>query len=313
MQKVANESEISWTDSTWNPWIGCTKVGPGCDGCYAERDNALRKWVPGWGVGQPRHRTKTWGDPLKWNDAAPFFFQVHKRRQRVFTASLADFLDNEVPDEWHADAWAVVRQCTDLELYIVTKRISNFEKMKPADWCEALYRHVVLIITVVNQDEADRDVPRLLAIKARYPWLRVGLSIEPMLGPIDLDAIYLRIEGHAQWLDWVIGGGESGSDKETLRTRPVAPTHPGWLRLLRDQCAAAGVPFHLKQWGEYGPVEHHHPGAELVGYDPEIAEHDCAFNTATAEFMARVGKRKAGRLLDGVAHDGFPAAETIRL
>jgi protein gp37 len=98
---VAETSGISWTDATFNPWIGCTKVSPACDNCYAERDNARRKWVDGWGAGVPRRRTKSWGDPLRWNRKAA----AEGATLRVFCASLADIFDNEVPEEWRDDLW----------------------------------------------------------------------------------------------------------------------------------------------------------------------------------------------------------------
>ena len=107
---MAEVSEISWTDATFNPWIGCTKVSPACDHCYAERDNGRRGWVAGWGPGVPRRRTKTWGDPLKWNRKAT----ESGLRPRVFCASLADVFDNEVPQAWREDLWALLRATPNL-------------------------------------------------------------------------------------------------------------------------------------------------------------------------------------------------------
>ncbi len=119
-----------------------------------------------------------------------------------------------------------------------------------------------------------------------------------MLGPVDLVAADHATAKQLSTLHWVICGGESGSQ--------ARPMHPAWARSLRDQCAAAGVPFFLKQWGEWAPSDDER--AEMVGIDPEVAEHDCAFNVGEAESMKRVGKGKAGRLLDGVEHNGFPEA-----
>lgn len=325
---VAENSEISWTDATYNPWIGCTKVGPGCDNCYAERDFDLRKGRVKWGPGNPRSRTKTERQPHAWNNAHPDFFAENGRRRRVFSASLADIFDNEVPTAWRADFWNTIAETPCLEWYIVTKRISNVEKMLPTPWAQDLFGHIVLLVTVVNQDEADRDVPRLLALKANYPWLRVGLSIEPMLGPMQIERHLKRwTEFEVDFrtvfpdadapppprkvprVDWIICGGESGPH--------ARPMHPDWARSLRDQCAEAGVAFHHKQNGEFAP-------GEIAGeyLDPEKPAKGMSW-TGTLEGwhetwsepdghiedepdVYRIGKKRAGRKLDGVEHNGFP-------
>lgn len=314
---MAEASEISWTDATYNPWIGCTKVGPGCDHCYAERDFDLRKGRVKWGAGNPRSRTKTERQPHTWNNAHAEWFAEHGRKRRVFAASLADIFDNEVPANWRHDFWNTVAQTPLLEWYIVTKRVSNVERMLPDWWNEEQFRHVVLIVTVVNQDEANRDIPRLLAIKSKFPWLRVGLSIEPMLGPIDLRSlnpggvqILDALDGvsanphYAAWphLDWVICGGESGPH--------ARPMHPAWLRSLRDQCAAAGVPFHFKQFGEWAPVTEigfeDGRGVEAFTFQSDLSVETYGGAVPFGTEVRRVGKRAAGRSIDGKEHDGFP-------
>jgi protein gp37 len=320
---MGETSAISWTDATQNFWIGCTKVGPGCDHCYAERDFDLRKGVAKWGAGNPRHRTKTWGNPRKWQRAHEAFFSEHGRPRRVFAQSLSDFFDNEIDPSWRAEAWDVVRDCGDLEWYIVTKRIGNVAKMLPPDWSDFNYRHIVLIITVVNQEEADREIPKLLALKAANPWLRVGLSIEPMLGPINLRPIRCRnfvcgtdeaaslyaLDGTYQipgshWsqdfvkLDWVICGGESGPN--------ARPMHPDWAHDLMKQCAATGVPFHFKQWGEWIDFE---DAINLDGVEASTVKlWSGTFGDGVQ--MALVGKKRAGRLLDGIEHNQFPEPRT---
>src|ERR1700676_906243 len=124
---MAEKTGISWADCTQNFWIGCTRVSPACDFCYAARDNERRGWVPGWGSGVPRHRTKTWGEPLKWNRKAA----LTGYRPRVFCSSLSDFFDNEVDPQWRVEAWAVIRATTNLRWMILTKRIGNARKMLP--------------------------------------------------------------------------------------------------------------------------------------------------------------------------------------
>jgi hypothetical protein len=183
--------------------------------------------------------------------------------------------------------------------------------MKPDDWCEKEYRYVVLIITVCTQEEYDRDGPRLKAIKLAYPWLRVGLSVEPMLGPMDLGFDFSS--GGKPWLDWIICGGESGPD--------ARPMHPDWPTSLHAQCHVAGVPYHFKQWGVWAP---HKPAAGGdLGCDVRrghvtivhpTGEDDVSVSRRTggrntipgSRYMARVGVKASGRKLRGIEHNGFP-------
>lgn len=218
---MAEVSEISWTDATFNPWIGCTKVSPACDRCYAARDNERRAWVPGWGAGVPRRRTKTWGDPLKWNRKAA----QTGYRPRVFCASLADVFDNEVDQAWRDDLWQLLRETPNLRWILLTKRIGNAAKMLPPDWP---FQNAGLMSTLENQTVWDRDYPKLAALPAAWH----GVSAEPLLGPIDI--------GDAR-PDWIITGGESGPGFRPLDMDAV--------RSLRDQCARNGVTFHHKQNG----------------------------------------------------------------
>jgi protein gp37 len=220
---MAEQSDISWTDGTFNPWIGCTRVSPGCDHCYAARDNERRKWVSAWGA--ERRRTKTWGDPLRWNRKAA----ETGYRPRIFCASLADVFDNEVPQGWRDDLWQLLRDTPNLRWMLLTKRIGNAAKMLPPDWP---FQHVGLMATMVNQEEYDRDRLKLSALPA--PWR--GISAEPLLGRIILDHKDAR-----ENLSWVITGGESGPSFRPLDMRAV--------RYLRDQCRDLGIAFHHKQNG----------------------------------------------------------------
>lgn len=298
---MSENSKIEWTDHTFNPWEGCQKVGPGCDHCYAETRNA--RFAGGtainWGPGAPRRRMSVanWRKPLQWNKQHAEFFAQHGRRQRVFCASLADVFDNAVDPAWRRDLFDLIELTPNLNWLLLTKRIGNvFEMVARArshDWL-AGRDNVWLGATIVNQEEAERDIPKLLAVPARVRFL----SMEPLLG-----AVYLRnipIGNHhddlgfprdytvfdplhsiaRKRIDWVIVGGESGPG--------ARPMHPDWARNLRDQCVAAGVPFLFKQWGEWAPS---------------------AANAGVGDgLMTRVGKKVAGRVLDGVQHDGFPGA-----
>lgn len=218
---MAEQSEISWTDATYNPWIGCTRVSPACDNCYAARDNNFRHWVEGWGAGVPRHRTKTAKDVRRWNREAA----ASGRPLRVFCASLADVFDNEVEQSWRDDLWQLLRETPSLRWILLTKRIGNAPKMLPPDWP---YPHVGLMATLENQTVWDRDYRKLTAVPATWH----GVSAEPLLGRIDI--------GDAR-PDWLITGGESGPGFRALDMDAV--------RHLRDQCAQNGIAFHHKQNG----------------------------------------------------------------
>lgn len=230
---MAEQSAISWTDATFNPWIGCRRISPACDHCYAARDNERRKWVRGadgkaaWD-GPERKRTKTWGAPLLWNRKAA----ASGIPLKVFCASLADVFDNEAPDEWRADLWALIDQTPNLRWILLTKRIGNAAKMLPPDWLRAPRPHVGFMATLVTQEEWDRDYPKLAQLPARWR----GVSAEPLLGRIDIGV--LRREKR---LDWIITGGESGPGFRPLDLDAV--------RFMRDQCAAYGITFHHKQNG----------------------------------------------------------------
>jgi protein gp37 len=314
---MAENTGIEWADHTFNPWIGCTKVGPGCDHCYAEARMDTRLHRVQWGAGQPRQRTKTWGDPLRWNKQHEAFFAEHGRRQRVFCASLADVFDNEAPPAWRAELFALIACTPHLDWLLLTKRIGNVRAMieAPGMQKDGLPPNVWLGATVVNQIEADRDVPKLLAVPVRVRFL----SIEPMLGPIDLTGEWLTAKLGAypfkmlppehrtklvDLLDWVIVGGESGPG--------ARPMHPDWARSLRDQCEAAGVPFLFKQWGEFFPDPDDDRGVRPIGLTRagKLLTDNTAFNAhaGDAELMFRVGKKAAGRQLDGRTHDEFPKA-----
>jgi protein gp37 len=334
---MSDRSAIEWTDATVNFWWGCTKVGPGCDHCYAETW-ARRTGGRHWGVGVPRRKIKSAAALLhrldngysEWQadaacaigNARAFGLPVPTigHRRRVFIQSMSDLFDLEVPLDWFHEGWDLIERCDRLELQIVTKRISVVEKRLAAIGRTTWPTHAGLIVTVVNQAEADRDIPRLLDLKARLgiPW--VGLSCEPLLGPIDLNGWHSPDCGRPDdvsrayavseaRLDWVIVGGESGSN--------ARPMHPAWARSLRDQCAAAAVPFFFKQWGEWADLHSVH-GAPLAAFNLDQGVYgewhgagdfvrQCACGSGHGT-MLRVGKKAAGRLLDGVTHSEFPSA-----
>lgn len=305
---MGETSAIEWTDATVNFWWGCTKVGPGCDHCYAE--GMANRFGTSWGQGMPRRKIAS---------AAKTLEKLNRQGGKwVFIQSMSDLFDNEVPGAWFDEAWMHIHNATNCRIQIVTKRVSRVEKAIAESGPPIWPAHAGLMITVVNQAEADRDIPRLLALKAKLgiPW--VGLSMEPLLGPVDLTRVrfsdiatvdvLLGLDPETgrmgPCLDWVIVGGESGP-----KARPM---HPDWARDIREQCQAAGVPFFFKQWGEWHPGDG--IGEELDGRafgcfnDAGRWVHPCSqdFANAGRAIMFRLGKTRAGRLLDRVEWNQFP-------
>ncbi|MFM0432313.1 phage Gp37/Gp68 family protein [Paraburkholderia aspalathi] len=359
---MSENSSIEWTDNTFNPFIGCTKVSPGCDNCYAEQMMDTRLHRVRWGAGQPRVRTSAanWREPLRWNARHAEFFARHGRCERVFCASLADVFDNEVPVAWRVDLLDLIRRTPRLDWLVLTKRVGNVMRMlqevhdeglrtpvtdddrATKQWLRAWLDgsppvNVWLGATIVNQEEANRDIPKLLSVPARV----LFLSMEPLLGPVSLrwlaawpenapgttaqkpGGLTNHLDGLRR-LDWVIVGGESGHS--------ARPMHPDWPRALRDQCAHAGVAFLYKQHGEWAPAPwkleretgetddaykaRSEAGAATHGISPtgtlsEFSHRPWSVERATEATpgwaaIRRAGKKAAGRMLDGVTHDEFP-------
>ena len=334
---------IEWADHTFNPWVGCTKVSPACDHCYAENLMSSRMHVVQWGTGQPRKRTsaRTWNDPLRWNAEA----ERLGVRYRVFCASLADVFDNEVPLQWRQDLFELIGRTLHLDWLLLTKRIGNAKTMM-ADALSAFpsanrdgmiwpLPNVWLGATICDQTEADRDVPKLLDT----PAARRFVSLEPLLGPVNLNGIGrytsgwrnidalrgIDTHGHlamspsqcssmvssvigAPKLDWVIVGGESGAH--------ARPMHPEWVRALRDQCVDAGVPFLFKQHGEWLATEFCDDDMAMIPSKKTVYVcRDGSFHDGSNgvnffggdQETAWVGKKGAGRVLDGRTWDEVPA------
>jgi protein gp37 len=326
---MAENSKIEWCHHTFNPWRGCTKVSPGCAHCYAETLSRRNPAVLGeWGPGRPRVKASAamWRQPLKWNEAenwkkVSYAEFVRNERPRVFCASLADWLDDEVPIEWLAELLGLIHQTPNLNWLLLTKRPQNWaprirQVLQWAQYDEAVHgwlsdwRHSSKIpaniwmgTSVEDQTRANERIPALLAIPARVRFL----SCEPLLGPVNLRQWLPLSTQPADGLlgagiQWIIAGGESGPD--------ARPMHPDWARSLRDQCGAAGVPFLFNQWGEYAPTALAYP--IMSPHAPPAEPNDIAFtpvnqNGRQVPFPVHwVGKKKAGRTLDGQIHNEFP-------
>ncbi|CAE6899773.1 MULTISPECIES: phage Gp37/Gp68 family protein [Burkholderiaceae] len=293
---MSENSTIEWTDHTFNTHWGCSKIGPGCDRCYAEA--LAKRFGYGWGDDAPKREfgESHWQDLIRWDRKAA----SEGVRRRVFTNSMSDLFDKFAPVGVRERHWSYVTRTPNLDHLLLTKRIGNVARMVPPAWLEpgGWPSNVWLGATIVNQEEADRDIPKLLAVPAAKRFL----SMEPLLGPVSLrwlaawpenaprcaqnpTGVTNHLDGLRR-LDWVIVGGESASG--------ARPMHPEWARSIRDQCAAADVPFMFKQNGEWVSV------SEIAG----AGEHYRFPDGAT---VRRVGKKAAGRMLDGVTHDEFPA------
>lgn len=335
---MGENTKIEWADHTFNPWTGCTKVSPGCDHCYAE-GWSKRSGLVEWGPHGSRRRTSpaNWRKPLKWDAEA----KAAGVRKRVFCASLADVFDNHgsIASGWRGDLWHLIARTTNLDWLLLTKRPQNIAKTLPdcygaPAWGDG-WANVWLGTTVENQAEADRRIPHLLSVPASVRFL----SCEPLLGPLDLTpylwgradpcpdcqmdadcdcgALPRHMLGGEPDLAWAICGGESGHG--------ARPMHPDWARDLRDQFRDAGVPFFFKQWGEWMPWEmgaapmwnaqngesedRHLLFPADMDVDPKWDDglaHYHPGDTGHAAFQ-RVGKARAGRLLDGREWNEVPA------
>lgn len=335
---MADKTHIEWTDATWNPITGCSVVSPGCTNCYAMKLAGTRlqhhqsraglttmsKAGPVW-TGEVRFNEQWLDQPLRW-----------KKPRMIFVCAHGDLFHDDVPDEWIDKVFAVMALCPRHTFQVLTKRPDRMREYLSGDrfadghaserigyaamelagyheegdgtrapsWPvdhtiisglihgptpnikEVVFKrpdmwplpNVWLGVSAEDQARADERIPLLLDSPAAVRWI----SAEPLLGGINMQPWLDR-------LDWVVAGGESGSN--------ARPMHPDWARSLRDQCAAAGVAFHFKQWGEWVSV------SEVEGDGPHHKFPDGAT-------VRRIGKKAAGRHLDGVTHDAYPRVPT---
>lgn len=333
---MADNTKIEWTEATWNPVTGCSVATPGCTNCYAMKLAGTRlahhwsrkgltrdtKAGPVW-TGEVRFNEEWLTQPLKW-----------KRPRMIFVCAHGDLFHESVPDEWIDQVFAIMALASHHTFQVLTKRADRMRKYfrESTDWRARIggllndlkastlwngnvyqgwqnlhgrpdgLHNVWLGVSVEDQARADQRIPDLLATPAAIRWL----SCEPLLGPVNLygtsddrKQIWNWLNGetgtmypdgpdfdYGPRIDWVVVGGESGAD--------ARPMHPDWARSLRDQCQDADVPFFFKQWGLRFPVGQ-------TRADGTIQE-----ETVQGGF-ANLHKSYAGRLLDGVLHQGFPA------
>jgi protein gp37 len=226
---MAEETKIAWCDSTFSPWIGCTKIGPGCDNCYAAAGDHRFTGGAHWGASAPRRVTSEayWRKPLQWDKKA----NVAGVPWRVFCASQADVFDNEADTAVRASLFELIKLTPNLTWLLLTKRVGNVKAMLPPDWGIG-YPNVWLGITVVTQEEAERDIRKLEHIPARVRWL----SIEPQLERIFMGALM-------QHINWVVCGGESAQFGKCRKF------DVDWARELMYDTHSWEQPFFMKQLG----------------------------------------------------------------
>ena len=299
------DSKIEWTHATFNPWIGCTKVSPGCANCYAEAQAKFRGWAK-WGPGGKRKikAESGWGEPLKWECQA----SESGERLRVFCALLADvFEDRPELDAPRERLFDLILATPHLDWLLLTKRPNAMADYLCGDtmlgsriphaWGDG-WPNVWLGTSVEDQERVKERIPVLLSIPGIVHWL----SMEPLLGPVALrDYLYfLRDARSKPWpgggrVSWVVVGGESGPH--------ARPMHPSWVRSIQNECDAARAAFFFKQWGEYGP--------DQIGPVRHMSVHSLIPMDEPAA-MFKVGKKAAGRMLDGREWSEFPRAHTKR-
>jgi len=227
---MGKQTEIEWTDSTWNPWTGCIKVSAGCKFCYMYREQSHYGNDP---TIIKRTSKTTFNAPLRW-----------KNPGKVFTCSWSDFFIDQA-DEWRNDAWAIIKQTPHLIYQILTKRPENIASRLPADWGTGGWANVWLGVTIENRDCLNR-ANTLAAIPARVRFI----SYEPALELVDFSDVLPNF-------DWLISGGESGSNPR--------PALPHWFSLVRMMCAQYGVAYFHKQNGGKTKINGAYGGNELNG------------------------------------------------
>lgn len=312
-------TKIEWAHETINPVIGCSHSGsPGCNNCYAEKFAARMAPNPK----APREYQNVVANG-KWNGQTAFvksalekMLRIPGKGKRVFVGSMTDTFHDDVPFGW-IDRIMVAVALQPLHTFLLlTKRPARMREyfsrgldlglLAAANYDNPL-SNLWLGVSVCNQEEADAKIPLLLKIPAS----KYFVSIEPMLGPISLFTyLFGSMRGGIELpdkLNWVIVGGETGPG--------ARPMHPSWVRSIRDQCQASGVPFFFKSWGKWCPRSNHPiiNGLSASQLDMDCTKWECVRLTAQGKngwslenvnggedvYMQRVGKQLAGHLLDG--------------
>ena len=290
---MGDKSRIAWTEATWNPITGCARVSPACDNCYAV---GMSKRLDSMGVeryagvvegndwsGLIRMHPEALDQPIRW-----------KRPRMIFPCSMSDIFHHDVPWEFIDRMFEVMTKHAPHHVYTILTKRPQRPALLAHNWSPD-WKNLWFGFTGENQKFFDLRWGFARVIPASVLWV----SIEPMLGPIELPSDFLERGNRA----WVVVGGESGKD--------ARPMHPDWVRSLLRQCQEAGVPFLFKQWGEWIPeqccdlpvaaIEREEKLETLFGRVPNwlhIGDLKCSW--------FQVGKKKAGHLLDGEEYLEFP-------
>lgn len=311
------KSKIDWTEKVWNPVTGCSKVSQGCKNCYAEAI-ANRFWgKQTWYEFDTKHgsitRQRRFTDVMCHEDrlSQPIHW---KKPARIFVNSMSDLFHEDVPFDFVDEVLRIIAVCPQHTFQILTKRPNRMKQyIEQSEYAENIekVKNVWLGVSVEDQKTADERIPVLLRTSSYVRWL----SVEPMLGPVNLDKYDDEYEIH--WLtgldkeypeeginmkiDWVVVGGESGPN--------ARPMHPDWVRSIRDQCKAADVPFFFKQWGTWiGSYDAGYRSSESGYYNNGMGDNWVRhyFRFPDGQGMVKTGKKKAGYLLDGKQYREYP-------
>ena len=325
---MADGTKIEWSDATWNVITGCSVVSPGCTNCYAMRlagtrmkNHPSRKGLtraskagPVW-TGGIRFNEQWLDQPVRW-----------KRPRMIFVCAHGDLFAEGVTDDMIDRVFAVMALCPQHIFQVLTKRPERmlaYIETDPGDRINSVAgtmmhwddmpddaqwpaRNIWLGVSVEDQKRANERAPYMWSLSGAG-WM-TWVSYEPALGPVDW--------GSWEFIDWMVSGGESGPG--------ARPSHPDWHRETRDWCAFYDIPYHFKQWGDWYPVNRSELNeyGEWLGGGPEpiirsvdgtdecgyYCDEDHGHIDHRAHFMKRIGKKAAGRMLDGRIHDGFPEA-----
>lgn len=300
---MADKTGIEWTDATWNPVTGCTKVSQGCKNCYAARVWDRLAAMPNTAYSGRKftdvqcHEDRL-SQPLRW-----------KRPRRIFVNSMSDLFHDAVPESFLDKVFLTMESAQQHTFQILTKRpeaMRDYMIKRQARGDKTL-PNVWLGVSVEDQVTANDRIPFLIDTPAAIRWI----SAEPLLGSIVLGSASMAF-GLRPWrLDWVVVGGESGPN--------ARPMHPNWARSLLNQCGSEKVKFLFKQWGEWISVldrDAEDPDWR-ADYSKMQRDGDVFLNVAggsgfhgpVLHVMRRVGKQKAGRVLDGITWDEYPEAK----
>jgi protein gp37 len=280
---MSDQSQIEWTDSTWNPATGCSKISQGCKNCYAESYWERLPMNPKTAYfGRAFTDVMTHPDrldqPLRW-----------KRPRKIFVNSMSDLFHESIPDQFIDQVWRVMAGAMHHKFQVLTKRPERMRAYLRGNHARGIkmdWGNIWIGVSAEDQETANERIPILLDTPAAVRWV----SAEPLLGPINFRRwFFFQVAARpadcpaAPGIDWVVVGGESGP-----KARPM---DPAWVRVLRDQCVHYRIPFLFKQWGEYGPNWYNDDAGVMI---------------PGSEWVDRMGKKKAGRVLDGRTWDQYP-------